>query len=128
MARRRGAWWIAGVVLPLVLGGLILMHAVELGPSAETSASAHREVVGAAAGTELHGEHEACDDCHVGLHVTAACVAVLGSIAVWRLAARPPGRTKSALVGSSSSSRWPSLALDVPGGRPSWIRWGVMLC
>ena len=33
MTRRIGATWIAGVVLPLVLGGLILMHTVDLAPA-----------------------------------------------------------------------------------------------
>jgi hypothetical protein len=125
---RHCAWRMAGVVLPLVLGGLILMHTVDLDPAAEVAGDEHGEVASTSAGIDLHGEHEDCDGCHVGLRVTAACVAVLGSIAVWRITHRPPTGTTLALVASPDTSRWPAPPPARPCGRPPWVQWGVMLC
>jgi hypothetical protein len=122
-----GASWIAGVVLPLVLGGLILMHAVDLVPAEATSPSEHAAVDRAGA-VELHGGHDhGCDGCHLGLHMTAVCVAVLGSIAVWRLARHFAGRT-STMDSSPSAAERPAPPPLLRGGRPPWVALGVMRC
>jgi hypothetical protein len=127
VTRRIGATWIAGVVLPLVLGGLILMHTVDLAPAEATSPSEHAAVDGADA-VELHGGHDhGCDGCHLGLHMTAVCVAVLGSIAVWRLARHIAGDT-STMDSSSSAAERPSPPPLLRSGRPPWVALGVMRC
>jgi hypothetical protein len=128
MSRRLGAWWVAGVVLPLVLGGLIVMHTVDLGSVGPTSAGDHASVSGAVAPVEMHGEHDhGCDDCHLELHITAVCAAVLGSIAVWRVAHRLSGDTTHVVAAPSTSAppEPPPLLLR---GRPPWVELGVMLC
>jgi hypothetical protein len=131
--RRIGAWWIAAVVLPLVVSGLVLMHVVDLSPAAATSPGEHAAVAGDAevAAAEIHGEdhHHGCDDCH-GMHLTAAmCVAVLGSIAVWRLVRHfthdaPDLHSADSSVGG----RWTPARLLPRRERPPWVAWGVMLC
>jgi hypothetical protein len=103
------------------------MHTVDLDPAAEAPAGEHGEVAGAA-GVELHGEREGCVHCHVGLHVTAACVAVLGSIAVWRVVHRRRPSATLAVAASPDTSRWPVPPRDPPGRRPPWVELGVMLC
>jgi hypothetical protein len=128
MSRRLGAWWVAGMVLSLVLGGLIVMHTVDLGSVGPTSAGDHASVAGAVAPVEMHGEHDhGCDDCHLGLHITAVCAAVLGSIAVWRVAHRLSGDTTHVVAAPSTCARPepPPLLLR---RRPPWVGLGVMLC
>lgn len=117
------------MVLPLVLGGLILMHTVDLGSAAGSAAGEHGEVATIfSSGVDLRGGDEDCDGCHVGLHITAAYVAVLGSIAVWRITHRLPTGTLLALAASPDTFRWPALPPEAPCGRPPWLQWGVMLC
>lgn len=127
MTRRMGARRIAGVLLPLVLGGLILMHTVDLSPAEATSPSEHAAVDGGA--VELRGDRDhGCDGCHVGVHVTAVCVAVLGSIAVWRFARHIAGDTstmESSLSGSVGRPEPPPL---LRSGQPRWVALGVMRC
>jgi hypothetical protein len=128
MSRRLGAWWMAGMVLPLVLGGLIVMHTVDLGSADPTSAGDHASVAGAVAPVEMHGEHDhGCGDCHLGLHITAVCGAVLGAVAVWRVAHRLSGGTRHVVAAPSTCARPepPPLLLR---GRPPWVELGVMLC
>jgi hypothetical protein len=127
MSRRLGAWWMAGMVLPLVLGGLIVMHTVDLGSAGPASAGDHASVAGAVA-VEKHGEHDhGCKDCHLGLHITAVCGAVLGSIAVWRVAHRLSAGTRHVVTAPSTSAR-PEPPPLLIRGRPPWVELGVMLC
>jgi hypothetical protein len=131
VTRRIGAWWIAVVVLPLVVGGLVLMHVVDLGPAGATSSSEHAAVAEVASAAEIHGEHDdGCDDCHFGVHVTAAmCVAVLGSIAVWRLVRHFSCDASDVhSVDSGVRGRWTPARLLPRRERPPWVAWGVMLC
>ena len=129
MSRRFGAWWIAGVTLPLVLAGLILMHTVDISAADVPVGHEHSSAGDAVAPVEIHGDHQhGCDDCHLGLHITAACVAVLGSIAVWRVANRVIDRKMRVDVGASTTSgrpRPPSLRLRA---LPARVEFGVMLC
>lgn len=128
MTRRIVATWIAGVVLPLVLGGLIVMHTVELAPAESTSPS-EQPAVDTAGPVELRGDHDhGCDDCHLGLHVATVCVAMLGSIAVWRLARRLPGHTSPlGTLPLGTAGRRGARPL-LRSGRPSWVTLGVMHC
>ena len=128
MTRRIGATWIAGVVLPLVLGGLILMHTVDLAPAEASNPSEHA-AVDAAGPVELHGGHDhGCDDCHLGMHMSAVCVAMLGSIAVWRFARHRAGDASTvdtSLSGTAGRPEPPPLLLS---GQPAWVALGVMRC
>jgi len=128
MTRRIVATWIAGAVLPLVLGGLILMHTVELAPAGATSPSAHA-AVDTADRVDLHREYDhGCDGCHLGLHVATVCVAVLGSIAVWRLTRYLTGHTSpmdTSTVGTVGRPEPPPL---LRSGRPPCVTLGVMRC
>jgi hypothetical protein len=127
VTRRIGARWIAGVVLPLVLGGLILMHTVDLAPAEATSPSEHAAVDGGA--VEMRGGHDhGCDGCHLGLHMTAVCVAVLGSIAVWRLARHIADDTSTMDTSVSGTVGRPAPPPLLRSGRPPWVALGVMRC
>jgi hypothetical protein len=129
MSRRLGAWWVWGVVVPLVLGGLIVMHTVDLGSVGPTSAGDRASVARAVAPVEMHGEHDhGCDDCHLGLHITAVCAAVLGSIAVWRVAHRLTGNTTHVVAARSTCARPKPPLLLLLRGRPPCVELGVMLC
>jgi hypothetical protein len=126
MSRRLGAWWMAGMVLPLVLGGLIVMHTVDLGSAEPTSAGDHAGVAGAP--VEMHGEHDhGCGDCRLVLHITAVCGAVLGAVAVWRIAHRLRGGTRHVVAVPSTCAR-PEPPPMLLRGRPPWVELGVMLC
>jgi hypothetical protein len=108
----------AGVVLPLVLGGLIFMHTVDPGPAAGSAAGGHAQVPSTSSGVIQHGGHEDCDGCHVGLHVIAACEALLGSIAVWRIAHRETSGTPLAIAASPDASPWPAPPVEPWCARP----------
>lgn len=128
MTRRISARWMAGVLLPLVLGGLILMHTVDLAP-ADTADPSHHAAAEDAGAVDMHGGHDrGCDDCHLGLHVTAACVAVLGSIAVWRLARHLGGDTPAPDSSPAGSAERPAPPPSLRSGRPPWLALGVMRC
>jgi hypothetical protein len=132
MSRRLGAWWMAGVALPLVLAGLVFMHTVDVGAADVPAGHEEPATVGAVTVVEMHGEQpQGCDDCrHVGLHVTTVCVAVLGSIAVWRVARRLMGTsgTTPATAAASTVSGYPEPPPLLVRGRPAWVELGVMLC
>jgi hypothetical protein len=126
MTRRSVATWMAGVVLPLVLGGLIVMHTVELAPAEATSPSAHA-AVDTASPVAVHADH-GCDGCHVGLHVVIGCVAVLGSIAVWRLTRHLLGRTSPPDTSPAETAGPTEPPPLLRSGPPSWVTLGVMRC
>jgi uncharacterized protein DUF6153 len=117
----------AGLLAPLALAGLILMHGLDAGAARSVTDTAHEMVAAYAPHVEeAAGDHHGCDGCHVAGHVTSVCVAALVSVALWRIrrlrldAARP----EQSPTGRSGRAGPPR---PVPRGHPAWLELSVIL-
>jgi hypothetical protein len=115
------------VVLPLLLGGFLLMHGVDV------SSDGGGHVAVAAAGAHPEPDHEephphggGCPDCWG--HALAACVAVLAGLVTLRIVRRWAAalRSRPALVAAVRlvRERW---ELWHPP-EPAWVHLSVMRC
>jgi hypothetical protein len=120
--------WTTLLVLPLLAGGLLLMHGVDAGVSTggfhEASVTAPTHSHHGETPTEHHAAD--CDGCTVG-HIMAACMAIVATVVGLRLARRATGTSVSTLVDSATNrigaARQRLRPLD-----PAWVRLAVMRC
>jgi Family of unknown function (DUF6153) len=117
----------AGLLAPLVLAGLILMHGLDAGAVQSMTDVGHE--MGAPHTSHIeeapHGDH-GCDGCHLAGHVTVACVAVLFAVALWRVHRIRLGQTDSeqSPPGRQGGADPPT---PVPRGQPAWLELSVIL-
>lgn len=124
--------WTSLLVLPLLVGGLVLMHGLDAharggdaGAAAAVSAStaaAHPHDDPVPAGDDHH-----CDGCLAG-HAMAACVAVVTTVAAIGLASRllSQGWPAAPVAAAAGRARGLVELLRPPG--PVWVRLAVMRC
>jgi uncharacterized protein DUF6153 len=118
----------AGLLAPLVLAGLILMHGVDAGAIESMTGGADR-MTAVAHPPQIDGMSEGdhgCDGCHLAGHVTVVCVAALVSVALWhlgrvRLDDTDAGQSRQEC---SSGAGPPS---PVPRWRSAWLELSVIL-
>jgi hypothetical protein len=126
VSRRVHGWWVAGLLVPLILAGLVLMHAVDPAPAEATGNNEHALGGAGVDSMETHSAPKGdCEGCHRGVHMSAVCIAMLGSIAIWRLTRRLTGDTSSLLnvPGAAHRPRPPAL---LRSELPPWVALCVM--
>jgi uncharacterized protein DUF6153 len=127
VARRRGLWGMAGLLAPLVLAGLILMHGLDAEAVQSMTDVGHE--MGAPHASHIEeapdGDH-GCDGCHLAGHVTVACVAVVASVALWRVRRVRLGETDPEQPPPGRQGRADAPA-PVPRGHPAWLELSVIL-
>jgi hypothetical protein len=118
----------AGLLAPLVLAGLILMHGADAGAVGSVAGGADR-MTAIAHAPQIDGmssEEHGCDGCHLAGHVTVVCVAAMVSVGLWHLGRVRPDDTDAwqSPHGRTGGSDPPS---PVPRWRPAWLELGVIL-
>lgn len=117
----------AGLLAPLVLAGLILMHGLDAGAVQSMVDAGHEMVASHATHVdEAPSDDHGCDGCHLAGHVTAVCVAALVSVALWRIRrVRLHGAVAEQSPPGHHGGAGPPT--PVPRGRPAWLELNVIL-
>jgi hypothetical protein len=121
--------WITVLLLPLLVGGLLLMHGLAASGGGDHHGGVAAELHAAGVSAEHHDvhDHAHCPECIAG-HLVAACVAVVAVVVSLRVACRVLILVRAGAVDRPSETASIGVVRIWRPPDPAWVRLSVMRC